>query len=557
MTGDYPNVLVLGCTAARVSFHAQQTRAFNLVEVLTTSEPNLSAMKICVIGGGVAGVSAASYAQLLGYDVTLIEQHSRVLTLQAGSTRWVHPNIYDWPEVGWQADKTDLPTMNWRAGTASDVMGQLRVQWEEQERKCLLRRRVTTLTRNDNRWDIGCADGTVALTCDIVILAVGYGEELGFPVLRSPTYWTESDVHQRLRGGGDVLVSGAGDGGLIDVIRFCFNDFDHASLIHLGEILETPAMRDKVLEVEHDHGRYGSALGLSKAYEVLPVSDAALAHLKRACRTDVRVLLNSRGAAPLTRSSAILHRVLVALLMRLGRVDFVRGPLDPANIEVRSDGRYVVNVDGVGSVVDAVVLRHGPRSALAASFPRIAELVEPARDWHMRHRVASDDRIRLWVKRPASRSSSMTTSGGPMAAAAASHGAATPGIASLMPTGANTGDGAALSAGQRRALIAFGRELEATTRAHCTGLARSTVHTTVSSASVEVVVRLEADERGGLAEPLELVIDAVVDDGAFAIVLRRQGTLYKQRTLKRMTTLDAPALTRALTDLIADRDDPV
>jgi hypothetical protein len=391
MTGEYPNVFVLGCTASRVSFLAQQIRALNLVAVLTASEPNLSTLKICVVGGGIAGVTAAAYAQQLGCDATLIEQYSRVLTLQSGSSRWVHPHIYDWPDAEWETEKTDLPTMNWSAGTASNVMSQLRGQWEGAARKCILQQRVSSLTRNDERWEVNytSADGSTSgsLMCDIVILAVGYGEEEDLAHLRSTRYWTDSDVHQRLRSGGVVLVSGCGDGGLIDVIRLCINDFDHASLIELAARLEAPTLRQALLEIEHDHGRYGSAAALTKAYEGLSVPRGALEHMEKLCRKDVKVFLNSRLDGALTRSSAMLHRVLVALLIRLGRVEFLSGRVDPGAIDFQSDGKYAVRIGGANHIVDGVVIRHGPRSALAKSFPAIANLLAPTMQWHMRYRV--------------------------------------------------------------------------------------------------------------------------------------------------------------------------
>jgi hypothetical protein len=287
MTGKYPNVFVLGCTASRVSFLAQQTRALNLIAVLAAQERRLSELKICVVGGGVAGVTAASYAQRLGCNVTLIEQYNRVLTLQAGSSRWVHPNIYDWPNAGWRTAETHLPVMNWHAATAADVIGQLREQWDALERPCILGKRVTSINRIGERWEVTCSSGegsdAVALTCDIVILAVGYGEEHDLAHLRSPSYWTESDVHQRFRRGGVALVSGCGDGGLIDVVRLCINDFDHSSLTDLGNRLDAQPLRDDLIAIEHDHGRYGSAAALSKAYEELTVPSVAVDHLEKRC----------------------------------------------------------------------------------------------------------------------------------------------------------------------------------------------------------------------------------------------------------------------------------
>ena len=71
---------------------------------------------------------------------------------------------------------------------------------------------------------------------DIVILAVGFGEETAntnFPITKS--YWDPDNIDDNQAQGIDaprVLVSGTGDGGLIDVLRYSFRDFRHEATLH-------------------------------------------------------------------------------------------------------------------------------------------------------------------------------------------------------------------------------------------------------------------------------------------------------------------------------------
>src|SRR5260221_14318840 len=78
----------------------QQVRALNLIHAIHTagSSPN---RRMAIIGGGVAGVTAASAALALGWTVDLFEQRPVLCHLHRGcDTRWLHPHIYDWPQPG-------------------------------------------------------------------------------------------------------------------------------------------------------------------------------------------------------------------------------------------------------------------------------------------------------------------------------------------------------------------------------------------------------------------------------------------------------------------------
>jgi hypothetical protein len=244
--------------------------------------------------------------------------------------------------------------------------------------------------------------------------------------------------------------------------------------------------------------------------------------------------------------------------MRLGRVEFIPGHVEAADIDIQSDGKYAVKIGGTNRLMDVVILRHGPRSALAAFFPEIAALVAPAMAWHMRYRVASDDRKPLWVSAgpAAPRGSSQARAPAPSLAIAptATKSAPTQPAGSPVATVVQSSDDVNPTAEQQRALIAFGRAIEAAARAHCTGVSRTTLTMETGRSRVHVLIRLEAGGNADLAEALELVIDAVPHGSDYTIVLQRLGARDKRHTLAPMKTLDAAALTQRLAELISDQD---
>ena len=92
------NIYQVGCTASRLNVHAQQQRAFNLVWALQRFD-GLQNRRVAIIGGGIAGITAASAAAAAGASVWLYEKKGTLMHLQAGNqTRFLHPSIALWPE---------------------------------------------------------------------------------------------------------------------------------------------------------------------------------------------------------------------------------------------------------------------------------------------------------------------------------------------------------------------------------------------------------------------------------------------------------------------------
>src|SRR5262245_48962518 len=130
--GPGSNVYVLGAYAKRLTLYSQQTRAINLVDAIHWYWHPLPGVKLAVVGGGVAGITAAARALELGANVALIERLQNVLELQTKSDRWLHPTLYEWPFTGLgpEEDRTQLPVMNWTAANAKEVAVELTKEWD-------------------------------------------------------------------------------------------------------------------------------------------------------------------------------------------------------------------------------------------------------------------------------------------------------------------------------------------------------------------------------------------------------------------------------------------
>src|SRR5579884_3263930 len=105
------NLYLLGTFEKGLTIYNQQVRALNLVWAMIETAPTSALQRVAVIGGGFAGLTAASGLLQKGVEhVSLFEKRAALCPLQEGSdTRWVHPRIYDWPKEGSTSPTAALP----------------------------------------------------------------------------------------------------------------------------------------------------------------------------------------------------------------------------------------------------------------------------------------------------------------------------------------------------------------------------------------------------------------------------------------------------------------
>lgn len=392
----HSGLYLVGALERRVTVYSQQVRALNLVYSLFEQNHLEAGDAVAVIGGGVAGLTAAGGAARKGCRVTVFEKTSDTLHLFAGcKKRWLHPRIYDWPEPGsLRADASDLEVLTWSTGMAGDVADHLRAQWDELGAaygdRIEVLRGVTVSPPKPSADGAGplltWRPGAGVRRFRVVILAVGFGIERTFPSLRPQSYWHDEALDQSDHGAEKrYLVSGLGDGGLTDLVRACIPYFRHDEIVKAFALDPdtNPAARklaDKLRQIEQEAFHREHAQKHEKVWEFL--SNAYLNDMddlagfiddELAKRPQVRqVMLNGPGDFPITLQASILNRLLASRLLRHGRADYWPGEIETIT-GTNADGWLVTLNNRTSERFDDVVIRHGTKPALAESFPATAD----------------------------------------------------------------------------------------------------------------------------------------------------------------------------------------
>jgi tetratricopeptide (TPR) repeat protein len=366
-------VYILGCRERRITVYSQQVRALNLVHALCVEGWVQAGSRVAVVGAGAAGLTAAAGAALRGCQVTLLEEKSDLLPLWRNNrSRWLHPHIYDWPQPGSEDPKADLSVLPWTAGRAEEVADQILADWEllagehgvEVEtgaRDVLLQpatgaKRVLSWNGKRPRRE----------EFDAIILALGFGLEQKVAEVPWASYWNNDDLDDLVndRPGAPVryLVSGAGDGGLVDLMRIRLKNFRHERVVK--DLLSGPELEEakaQLLQIEQDYsrGRIPES-DLGNHYDRLPVPKALDDKLRGRLRPDTTATLNARSSYYLSAGACILNRFLLSRLMAVDRIPYKQGD---AEVKKAADG-YAVTFKDLGKTekYDKVIIRRGPEA---------------------------------------------------------------------------------------------------------------------------------------------------------------------------------------------------
>ena len=399
---DVDNVYVLGCLSRPLTFHSQQQRAFNLIWALFETGRLAPGGATAVVGGGLAGMTAAAAAVAKGSRVTLFEQSGDVLHLQWGNTtRYVHPNLYDWPEGVATQDETRLPCLNWTAGSVNDIVRQVSAQWKagpKSKISLFQRTEIKTVKRQRDGIALTTKGRRLVGVYDCVILAVGFGIEHVPEGLPSRSYWRSDDLHQPIVNQPKprrFLVSGCGDGGLIEVLRLRIDRFEHEFLHKMPALTNNEELHERLMATEKNaYALHAKARPQFLNEEYKRIYDSLRQDLiqERQLRSDTWVVLNGPANYPYQLSSSLLNRFAVFSLLAVDkdRLAYVPGKLRPASIQTTPDG-YGVKLGSDGHLdVHQIVVRHGTKPALATFrsvyrqyrnfyYGRFAEKPDPTR----------------------------------------------------------------------------------------------------------------------------------------------------------------------------------
>jgi len=260
--------------------------------------------------------------------------------------------------------------MNWRAGRASDVATTIVQQWEREvpaagpkinEWRNLRYLRIDHLKR-EIEWVGESYEGSSNVVTqvrgekkqfDIIILAVGFGKEDESPGSRNISYWRNETYGQPDLSGrhNRYLVSGTGDGGLIDLLRLRIADFREDRIGH--EL--APEGSPKLDEVRNLRAEcYGNPARdhaeLFDRSRQLGRDRGLVDYLKKRLRADTIASLQIRNGARVSdafiQKSSFLNRFLVSLLFEAGGFSPLFGDLPSSGLDE----------------FEEVVVRHGTNS---------------------------------------------------------------------------------------------------------------------------------------------------------------------------------------------------
>jgi hypothetical protein len=446
----HPGVYVLGCFARHVTFYSQQVRALNLIDALCKTGSLTKGGSVGVVGAGLAGLTAASAALRRGLSVHLFQQNDDPrdypgrMTLQKSSTqRWVDPFIYDWPHAPEGAEAEDptgagretlagLPVLDWPAASAAEVRERVMESFdkvvEAEERKPgggrihFHQSRVTedALEHAGGRWLVTPGEDSGPVAVDVLVLAVGFGVEDSPPAKNR--YWTDDGL------GGDeadrklYLISGAGDGGLTDVMRLCIDNFKHRTV--LDKFKDADAIGRRLEAVVRERRPGLGEYFIQEAGKVEP-SPEDEKKLLAARKNEVYLTGSPESVFGAGAKASILNRLIVAWLFRRGRFKLVDAKLrgfapegskqkveygrwgegdeadpSPAVWDVR--GGILTRADGGGGgddgappAYDEVIVRHGPGRAGADS-----RKVSPLEECFPTFWKESEASLKVWKEMP-------------------------------------------------------------------------------------------------------------------------------------------------------------
>jgi hypothetical protein len=361
-------IYVVGCLERGVTVYKQQVRAHNLTWALWELDQKEKVIKrIAVVGGGIAGLTAAACFLSLFDEgsITIFEQRWDLCPLQQGAdNRWLHPRIYDWPVKGSRVPSASLPVLNWSEGRASDVartvlsefgrrcaqidpkgdrveiyvgLGHLRVTASEKRIEWIGNR----TKRSDAFFRVGDPQGSSA-TYDVIVAAPGFGLESGVEGYTTASYWRNDQIAQPILNGTrrSCLISGFGDGALIDLFRLTIERFRQDTILYelfqdAGELEETEAKFASVWTPEKWEGNVFDVFVKAENDKWL---DKAKSRLAARIRKDTRVVMHITGRNKQIKSfsdifgrfSSFLNRLLTYLLYRCGAFAISLEELDTA-----------------------------------------------------------------------------------------------------------------------------------------------------------------------------------------------------------------------------------
>ncbi|MGD1923179.1 MAG: NAD(P)-binding protein [Paracoccaceae bacterium] len=393
----FDGIYLLGSLQSGVTIYNQQVRAHNLIWALRrlADESGIEPSSGAVVGGGIGGLTttACLHSMFPEADVTLFEKQWELCPLQLGSdNRWVHPSIYEWPEPGSRSPSSGLPLLNWSEGRASDVARQVISHFSnlvsafqrapglylgtrhlkvEHSNRVVEWLGTSTELRNGFLSYLSASGSKKKF--DVIVLATGFGVERTSPVSEAGSYWQNERLAQPSFDGRrtNYLVSGYGDGALVDLARLRISRFRQDTIVY-----ELFADQLDIDEVELCELKNKIAADPQRAFDGLSgVFDGPFAHVvekvRQRLRSDTSVIMHLSGSPQQRKTSisdvfsgnaSFLNKVLFFALYRAGGFTPCFDSLEEAVTDYGIEPRCVLVRHGTDPVEVLKRTFHDPRA---------------------------------------------------------------------------------------------------------------------------------------------------------------------------------------------------
>jgi Pyridine nucleotide-disulphide oxidoreductase len=236
-----PVYVIGGPSERRVTLYSQQVRALNMVAALhAVHGAALRTMEVAVVGAGAAGVTAATALRSLGVKkLTVYDEAGAPMHAQRASyTRFLHPGLFHWPELGWDDPDANLPVSTWSAAYADIVRSRILSTCQPSVEYCASVESIAgTEAVNDGH---PAADVTVRRLWEpkgtvhryqLVLVATGFPFAPAPPGAVGGSYWHDSgDVNHEATKRGKIHIVGDGDDALTEVLMLFMNVIGHEKL---------------------------------------------------------------------------------------------------------------------------------------------------------------------------------------------------------------------------------------------------------------------------------------------------------------------------------------
>lgn len=313
----------------------------------------------------------------LGCRVDIFESGGTPIPRQLSTQhRMAHPTINNWPKRAPDIT-TSLPFLEWHVGPCNvvaksivDQFEKLRARFEAgKDVKSRILKGVTADKILDVAEDLVMikSNGDTDETYRLAIIAIGFGKERDPTPFKTPEYWhadqlaADRDSHQHEY----YVVSGAGDGGLIDALRIVHPNFDHGRLAFevAAELYDSPvakliAKAEALAASQTDpdpvtlQRAYADAVGL-----IVTEDRYAMVHRRLKESLDefkkLVFLLDVNLKPPFSRNAAPIHKLMVEHARRLGKISYKSGSIKTKGTTYNIAGQFVPIEKTM------VVIRHG------------------------------------------------------------------------------------------------------------------------------------------------------------------------------------------------------